>query len=427
MTALRFEMDDSCARRILGTVPPLTSTAADEVRRIATLITSGDLPAFSIARTDSDLPLLETLVTRARSHFSDVVFIGMGGSTMCGMALISGSGRDGYLQAPRLHFLNNPDPTTLEALLAQLPLATTQIVSISKSGGTIETLYMTLAFVRAFQQAGLNPAHHLLGVTEDRPSALSTLLHELGAPRLPHDPKIGGRYAALSVVGVLPALYAGMDARALRQGAAQVLERFLENPLESAPLRSAQVSVQAAALGRSTEVWMGYSNRLKGLGPWWAQLWAESLGKHGKGTFPVAAVGAIDQHSLLQLFADGADKALYTLILPTYAGPSFAETPAHAKALGMPELGGVTGGALLAAQAEGTRASLEHFGRPLRVLRTGPVTEATLGALIQHGHLTTVMAGVLWGVNAFDQPAVEDSKRRTLAALAQGTTSWTAA
>ena len=393
MTALRFEMDDSCARRILGAVPPLTPTAADEVRRLAVLIAGGDLPAFSIARTDSDLPPLETLATRARSHFSDVVFVGMGGSTMCGMALVGGSGRDGYLQVPRLHFLNNPDPTTLEALLAQLPLATTQVVSISKSGGTIETLYMTLAFVRAFQKAGLNPAHHLVGVTEERPSALSTLLHELGALRLPHDPKIGGRYAALSLVGVLPALYAGMDARALRQGAAQVLERFLESPLDSDPLRSAQVSVQAAALGRSTEVWMGYSNRLKGLGP----------------------------------FADGADKALYTLILPTYAGPSFAETPAHAKTLGMPELAGVTGGALLAAQAEGTRASLEHFGRPLRVLRTGPVTEATLGALIQHGHLTTVMAGVLWGVNAFDQPAVEDSKRRTLTALAQGTTSWTAA
>jgi glucose-6-phosphate isomerase len=160
---------------------------------------------------------------------------------------------------------------------------------------------------------------------------------------------------------------------------------------------------------RETVLW-SYADRLKTFGPWWRQLWAESLGKNGKGSTPVAALGPVDQHSQLQLFLDGPGDALYTL-LSTDTAHTGPEVPAaRADALGLSYLSGKTMGDLVAAEARATAESLAKRGRPVRRIHAPKLDERTFGALMMHFMLETILMGRLMGVDPFDQPAVEEGK-----------------
>lgn len=382
-------------------------------------VKNNDLAAFSLCMQDADLPALRELADEIATRYRHVVFAGMGGSALGGRLLTDFMGA-GAFHTPHLHFVDNDDPVTLARLYAHLPLPDTLFIAISKSGTTAETLAATLTYVDELHHAGLSVKDHLMLLTENTDNPLRKLAHAYDLRTLTHNPKVGGRFSVFSEVGLLPAMLAGMDVRALRQGARKVLEAFMRNPVESAPASFAHMSVLAAQAGYKTEVLMPYSDRLSKLGPWWAQLWAESLGKNGKGTTPFAALGATDQHSVLQLFADGPDDKLYTFVLPDYATSGAPISELLAGKVGLPHLGGITVGDLITAQGKGTVASLQGFDRPVRVIETPPLDEFVLGNLLMHFMLTTVVAAQLWDINPFDQPAVEDGKRRTLAILKAG-------
>ncbi|MBM3517701.1 MAG: glucose-6-phosphate isomerase, partial [Alphaproteobacteria bacterium] len=167
----------------------------------------------------------------------------------------------------------------------------------------------------------------------------------------------------------------------------------------------------------AVSVLMPYADRLRTLGLWYCQLWAESLGKGGRGTTPLAARGPADQHSLLQLFLDGPADKWFTVVIADTAsdGPRVPATLADAVGLG--HLGGRTIGDVVAAQAAATVETLIARGRPTRVLRIDAPRAETLGALFMHFMLETIIAGHLLAVNPFDQPAVEEGKTRTRARL----------
>ena len=124
-------------------------------------------------------------------------------------------------------------------------------------------------------------------------------------PTLDHHPGIGGRFSALTNVGLLPAMSRGLDANAIRAGAQTVIDDLLKagNAAACAPALSAAVAV---GLMRErdirTLVMLPYCDRLESFSAWWVQLWAESLGKNGQGSSPVAALGPVDQHSQMQLW-----------------------------------------------------------------------------------------------------------------------------
>ncbi|HSR70834.1 MAG TPA: glucose-6-phosphate isomerase, partial [Kiloniellales bacterium] len=163
--------------------------------------------------------------------------------------------------------------------------------------------------------------------------------------------------------------------------------------------------------GIDQSVLMTYEDRLACFGLWFRQLWAESLGKDGTGTTPIRATGTADHHSQLQLYLAGPRDKLFTLILPATegAGPEMDRTLSDA--VGGAPLGGRRLGDLLAAAARATAESLQNNGRPVRRIRVSRLDEAGLGALLMHFMLETVVAADLLGVNAFDQPAVEEGKR----------------
>src|SRR5262249_3759280 len=158
---------------------------------------------------------------------------------------------------------------------------------------------------------------------------------------------------------------------------------------------------------RETVLWP-YADNLKTFGPWWRQLWAESLGKGGQGSTPVAVLGPVDQHSQLQLFLDGPGGALFTIVTTDTAAKGPEVPKQEADRYGVAYLGGHRIGDLVAAEARATAETLAKRGRPVREINVPQIDERALGALLMHFMLETIMMGRLMGVDPFDQPAVEE-------------------
>jgi len=176
------------------------------------------------------------------------------------------------------------------------------------------------------------------------------------------------------------------------------------------PAVGAALSVMAGESGKPISVVMAYADRLERFTKWWVQLWAESLGKEGKGTTPVAALGPVDQHSQLQLYLAGPRDKLFTIVTVGAGGRGPRIDKSLAKVAGEPELGGKRVGDLVAAEGRATADTLAKNGRPVRAIHIDKLDERSLGALLMHFMLETIVAARLLGVDPFDQPAVEEGK-----------------
>ena len=169
-------------------------------------------------------------------------------------------------------------------------------------------------------------------------------------------------------------------------------------------------NVAAALEGRGIAVLMAYADRLERLTRWWVQLWAESLGKGGRGSQPVAAIGPVDQHSQLQLYLAGPNDKFFTVITTAVAGLGPVIDRDLAERAGEPGFAGRHIGDLVAAQGRATADTLAKNHRPVRRIAIDELDENTLGELAMHLMLETILTGYAIGVDPFDQPAVEEGK-----------------
>jgi glucose-6-phosphate isomerase len=371
-----------------------------------------------------DLAQIRQAAEKLRAGATDIVFLGTGGSSLGGQTLaqLAGHAVPGSIDrrgAPRLHFMDNLDPRSFGDLLAQLPLSSTRFVAISKSGGTGETLMQTAAALSACKEAGLGGRTDelFLGLSEPakpgKRNGLRELLGAFNVPFLEHDTGVGGRFSVLTNVGLLPAAVLGLDIAVVREGAAAALAPVLANkaPAEVPAALGASLSVALAETrGKSIVPIMAYADRLEKFTRWYVQLWAESLGKDGKGTTPLAALGPVDQHSQLQLFIAGPRDKFFTVITTGVAGNGPTIAPDLAQLAGEPDLGGKSIGDLVAAQGRATAETLAKNGCPVRTFHIETLDERSLGELLMHFMLETIIAAHLLGVDAFDQPAVEEGK-----------------
>lgn len=384
---------------------------------------SDELPLFKLPARRDDLAALEAHADRF-ARFEHVVVMGSGGSSLSGKTLVALKDQ-GFGPAPgrpKLWFIDNVDPATFAALLDRLPLDRTGFIPISKSGGTPETIAAFLALTGAVEaklgKAAL--ASNVMAITEPVDNPLRRLATSMGCTILEHDPKVGGRYSALSLVGMLPAMIAGLDCAAVREGAASVLDPVLaaNDVAGIAPALGAALSVGLAReKGINITVLMPYVDRLNTFGSWYRQIWAESIGKQGVGTTPAIALGTVDQHSQVQLYLDGPADKLFTFLIQDTAGQGATLKPGGDKALDY--LTGHTMGDLLQAEADATATATVQAKRPTRVIRVAQVDERTIGALMMHFILETIFAAHLWKIDAFDQPAVEQGKVLTRQYLSQ--------
>jgi glucose-6-phosphate isomerase len=401
---------------------------APALKRLKAAHDDRSLPLLRIAGRRDDLPTIEAAARRFRMSFADVIVLGTGGSSLGAQTLVTAAlamGRKG----PRLHFVDNVDPIRFEDVLRTVNLKRTGVVTVSKSGSTAETALQTLAVLRALRAAvgerGIR--RQVLAITEPavngKANPMRRLAERNGIPVLDHDPGIGGRYSALTNVGLLPAAIAGFDPALVRRGARAVVRRLLAARVARgfAPAEGAALAFALEKRsGINQSVLMPYVDALQPFAFWFRQLWAESLGKNGKGTTPINALGAVDQHSQLQLYLDGPADKLVTIIAAETEGVG----PRIRSERGLePEfayLVGRTMGDLLAAEAQATADTLAKHDRPVRMLRITEPDEETMGALMMHYMLETILAAALLKVDPFDQPAVEEGKvlaRRYLAAM----------
>jgi glucose-6-phosphate isomerase len=402
------------------TASELESALARAAPALATLKRrrdDGSLPLLRLPERRDDLDTLAAIAGEFRRRFAHVLVLGIGGSSLGGqtLAALADEGFGPRPGAPRLHFMENIDPASFAALFAAIDPARTGIIVISKSGGTAEPLAQLLVSLDWLRQSLGTAAlgDRLVAITEPRDNVLRRFATAQRMRLLDHDPGIGGRFTVLSNVGLLPALVAGLDAVALREGAASVLDQTLgaAKPRDAEPALGAALSVALAEQrGIATTVLMPYVDRLAYFGLWFRQLWAESLGKDGKGTTPVRAMGAVDQHSQLQLYLAGPADKMFSLIMLDIAGQGPVMPPDLAGDRELIYLAGKRLGDLLEAEQRATATSLVRNGRPTRVFRLAALDERSLGALLMHFMLETIVAADLLGVNAFDQPAVEEGK-----------------
>jgi glucose-6-phosphate isomerase len=380
----------------------------------------GKLPLLRLAERRDDIAAILGYAGVLRNGTTDVIFLGTGGSSLGGQTLAQLAGHAvpgvGSLRdPPRVHFMDNLDPESYATLLQRLPLETSRFVAVSKSGGTGETLMQTIAALDAVKAAKLDPHEHFLGITEPakpgKPNGLRAMLGAHKIEMMEHDTGVGGRFSVLTNVGLLPAAVCGLDIGAIRAGAGDALAPVLAGkpPAEVPAAMGAALSI-ALAPAKPIAVLMAYSDRLALLTKWYVQLWAESLGKDGKGTTPIGALGPVDQHSQLQLYIAGPRDKLFTVITGTPAGKGPRMTAELSKLGGEPDFAGKTIGDLVAAQGRATAETLAKNGCPVRTIHLPQVDERHVGELLMHFMLETIIAAHLLGVDPFDQPAVEEGK-----------------
>ena len=394
--------------------------AAPGLARLRAGHRGGSLPVVQLAERRDDIAMIEDRAAYHRARADLVCVLGAGGASMGGQTLyrLTDAGFGPDEGSPRLVFFDNIDPHTFDHLFRSADLTRTDFILISKSGGTAEILAQALICLEALaeQEDAARLSEHFTVITEPRETPLSRLAQRFGMTQLPHDLDIGGRYSALSLVGLLPAAIAGLDPVAVREGAQSVVTSLLTDDC-CAPAVGAALQVGLAKeCGIAASVLMPYCDRLGTLGFWYRQLWAESLGKGGKGTLPVRALGTVDQ-----LYLDGPRDKFFTLIETPVAGTGRPMQPA---AVGESEaldyLQRRTMGDLMDAMQRATAETLIRNGCPTRVIGLERVDEGTVGALMMHFIAETIIAADMLGVDAFDQPAVEQGKvlaRQYMAAI----------
>ena len=392
----------------------------------------GSLPLLRVPARRDDFPAIEAIAAKLLDNTTDLFIFGIGGSALGAQALaqLTGWGTQAHVQkGVRIHVPDNLDATTMEVALSNADLRTTRFLVVSKSGGTVEPAIQTLAAMSAIERAGGGKymKHHFAVLTEPakngKPNPMRALAEAQGFPTLEHDPGVGGRYAVLTNVGLLPARLMGLDIEAVREGAASVLAPILSGApaSEVAPAVGAAVSLALAQTkGANISVLLAYADRLERFLSWHCQLWAESLGKDGKGTTPVKALGPVDQHSQLQLWLDGPRDTLFNVFLTDTKGKGPLADAALAEGTGFAFLGGKSVGDLVDAEQRATVDTLAKNGRPVRTFHLPVLDERTLGALFMHFMLETMIAGDMLGVDPYDQPAVEEGKILARQYLARG-------
>jgi glucose-6-phosphate isomerase len=381
------------------------------------------LPLLHLAGRHDDLHEINAAGRRLADGATDVVFLGTGGSSLGGQTLAQLAGYAvpgvGALRPPpRIHFMDNLDPATYGELLNALPHPSTRYVAVSKSGGTAETLMQTIAALSVAKAAGQGARipDIFLGLTEPakagRSNGLRDLLGAHNVPMLDHDPGVGGRFSVLTNVGLLPAAVLGLNLASIRTGAKTALAPVLDNKraADVPPALGAALAVTMAQHGKPISVLMAYADRLERFTRWYMQLWAESLGKDGKGSTPIGAIGPVDQHSQLQLYIGGPRDKLVTIITTDAAGLGPRIDPQLAGLAHEPGLAGKHIGDLVAAEGRATAETLAKNGVPVRTIHVARLDEEHFGELLMHFMLETIIAARLLGVDAFDQPAVEEGK-----------------
>jgi glucose-6-phosphate isomerase len=380
---------------------------------------------------------LNAYAQKVKGRFSDMVILGIGGSSLGGYAMLrallhpywnqlSDAQRNGM---PRYYFVENVDADQINPLMEMLDPQRTLFVVISKSGTTAETMSAFMIAKEWLEQK--LPANqvkeHIVAITDAQKGVLRPVAtkEQYQTFEVPDD--VGGRFSVFCAVGLLPAALCGISLTEIQKGI-QDLDKVLQKPdlKQNIAAQGALIQYLLYERGKTNSVFMPYSFRLASVSDWYVQLWAESLGKktdlNGNvvhvGPTPVRAVGVTDQHSQVQLFNEGPFDKVFTFIA---VGKPAQDLTIPANQFSDVEdlnyLNGKPMSQLMQAEFESTRASITSNQRPNMTLTLPQVDAYHFAQLLYLLEVQTAIAGALMNIDPFDQPGVELAKKYTYALM----------
>jgi len=388
---------------------------------------SADLRWMDLPYQDEVHRDVTAYAARMAGRFENVVVLGIGGSALGNTALHAALNSPYHDLAPptgvpRLFVLDNVDPDLVGEFLQTVDPTKCLFNVISKSGSTAETMSQFLIIRQRLIEALGREGHkdNIVITTDAEHGTLRPIVEDEGYASFVVPDGVGGRFSVLSPVGLVSSALMGIDVMGLVAGAAKMDERCRAEGLRDNPalLYAAVQWLMQARKGKSIAVTFSYSQRLASLADWYAQLLAESLGKKlGRdgevlhaGPTPVRAVGVTDQHSQVQLYAEGPFDKWFTFLSVERADHVVGIPAGLGDQDALAYLGGRTLNELFAAERDGTRAALTDADRPSVTVSFPAVTAHTVGQYLYLMEIAVAVMGELYGVDAFDQPGVEAGK-----------------
>lgn len=363
---------------------------------------------------DAALTRIERKAREIRADADAFVLIGVGGSNNAARSVIAALFPG---EKPEIIYAGTSTAaSSIDGVLRRMDGKSVYVNVIAKNFETLEPGVAFRVLRRSMYERFGADAPRRIMATGTRGSRLHALSTQYGWDFFTFPDDIGGRYSALTDVGLLPMAVAGVDVRALVRGASTMREMLLSSPARENPaLLYAAARTLLFEAGYRVETLSAFEPLLSAFTKWWIQLFGESEGKDGRGLFPAACLFSEELHSMGQFLQDGSGTAFETFLCvePSAEGPAL--TPDGVDD-GFSYLDGKRYSDLNAAAAEA--AMTAHAQRlPCLALRTGALSEETFGALFYFFELACAFSCRMTGVNPFDQAGVEDYKRRMFAAL----------
>lgn len=367
---------------------------------------------------------------KLREKFKNMVIVGIGGSSLGTEALYT-SFREKYRDAfdesvKKLYFIDNYDSNTVEYLLDNINFDETVFLVISKSGGTLETM-APFFYIKELILANHDMDYlreRLVFVTDQENGQLNILNQELNVEKFIIPSNVGGRFSMFTPVGIIAASFVGIDILDINKGVKEATTDFFNIPIEDNDFVKYAITQAIYDMEKDFNInaILFYNDRFIKFAEWFRQLWGESLGKPSKdgkkhfGTTPISFRGSTDQHSQLQLFIEGKNDKIYTVISYKEKGKHKFNKPELEK---FSYIEGKDFNDLLMAAKTGTVKSLTEKKRPVIEIEITKFTEHELGYFYQFFMLVTALTGYIFDINPFDQPGVELGKVYTVEELSK--------
>ncbi len=397
---------------------------------------AGDIPYRDLPYNEEYPAAVKALAAQVADGCENFVVLGIGGSALGNIALQTALNPYMYnidpaqRKGPRLFVFDNVDPVQLSSFLEWISdkLDRTIFNVISKSGRTAETASQFL-IIRGMLIDKLGPEaakDRIIATTDANQGTMRKIADDAGYRTLVVPDGVGGRFSVLSPVGLLSAAVCGIDIDALLAGARDMDKRVSATDFYANPAAiNAAINFNSYNCDKKISVIMPYCYALKDFADWYRQLWAESLGKSKDiagnevfvGPTPVKALGTTDQHSQVQLYREGPNDKLFTFLqvnkfaadVRIPSGPDCAPELSY--------LAGAQMSKLLNSEKLATEYALLKDKRPCLTIAFDEICPSTIGQFIYLYEVTTSLAGLLFAIDPYDQPAVELGKEATFALM----------
>ncbi|MEG1394882.1 MAG: glucose-6-phosphate isomerase [Clostridia bacterium] len=372
--------------------------------------------------------------SEVRRKFDNFVVLGIGGSALGPIAVFQACCHLHYndlpkrkRKGPKFYVEDNVDPERMMALLDVVDVEKTMFNVITKSGSTSETMTQYLIINNILKEKlGDDAKNHIIATTSHSAGNLIKIAKAENYKTFYIPDSVGGRFSELCPVGLLPAAILGIDIKGILAGAKFMDEQCASDNIKKNPaLMAGALQFMSMEKGKNISVMMPYADGLKYIADWYCQLWGESLGKNkdlqgkacSKGQTPVKSLGVTDQHSQVQLYAEGpCDKVITFIGVDKYRSevviPNGCEDYPNVNFLC-----GHTMNELIDAERKATEYAITKAGKLNHTIMLPVLNEFTLGQLMMFFMLKTAYCGAMLNIDTFNQPGVEEGKNAAYALL----------